>query len=148
MGIEHAKSIQEMNMMNKRFYNRVNSTQKVILARLAYINLNASKRLAEERRFTGLLVSLIDLESAMGGLKFRVISSAPHSYEIEEGLEQPEFRTYADYPKLKAWAEAKLGFVPKMGLTVHTKGSHFMKSGLDIAYEMSNDVISQELGNI
>ena len=140
-------------MMNRRFWNRVKSTNKVILARLASINLKTSQKIAEEKRFTGLLISLISLESAMGGLKFRVISSAPYSHEIEEGLKQPEFRTYAEYPKLREWAKQKLEFIPRYGLTVgsspggipHPSGLHFMSGGLEIAYQMSNNVISQEL---
>jgi len=156
MGIERVNSMQQMKSANVRFHNKVKNAQKFILATLANINHKRSIEVADRVKFSGTLSSMIELESLDGGISFRVLSSAPHSLEIEEGLKNVEFRFFSEYPKLRSWARQK--GVPEKGQGIfvgkspggvpHPNGLHFMKLGFDLAVKQSDQVISTELAKL
>ena len=160
MGTVYVKTAMEMNVQNKVFRKRVEVAHSNILRRMAQSNLKESKKFAETKRFTGELVSSINL-SQDGVLKWQVICSAPHAYEIEEGLKTREYRLFSEYPKLEAWVLEKFGYTQGKGIGVggqnkeglpsspngvpHPKGLHFMQQGFQINVTNSNSIVSQEI---
>lgn len=158
MGLQYVKNIAEMNAANRLFYKRVKAAQTRILSRMAQVNEEASEKFAAGPNniysFTGELISTIELKPH-GALKFQVICSAPHAFEIEEGLKEAEFRSYEEYPKLRPWVTDKFGWAPKEGITVGGKGSvihpsglHFMLKGFNLVYENADSLISLELNKL
>ena len=160
MGTVYVKTIAEMNVQNRLFYKRIEKAQSNILRRMAQSNLNVSRKFADTHRFTGELTSAIELNQE-GVLKWQVICSAPHAFEIEEGLKVREYRKFADYPKLEAWVLEKFGYTIGDGIGVggknrkgldsspngipHPKGLHFMQEGFNVNVTNADSIVSQEL---
>jgi len=149
------KSMREMIRLNAKHNKRSKRASRNILKRLAVLDHRMAVSIAGTRKFSGTLVSQINLNQ-INRLTIRVIASAPHAFEIEEGLKRPEFRRFSDYPKLRAWAEARLKIDPgRTGVLVggpnsriHPDGLHFMLQGAQFAYKSSPAVVSQELRKI
>ncbi len=155
MGIQYVKTAMEMSTANRLFYQRVKVAQTRILSRMARINEEVSEKVAATHKFTGELISTIEL-IPIGDLKFQVICSAPHAFEIEEGLKEPEFRSYGEYPKLKSWVVEKFGRAPGGGIIVgnspegvpHPNGLHFMFEGFKVNVQNADSLIRLELNKL
>ncbi|MHA1912434.1 MAG: hypothetical protein ACTSYA_12155 [Candidatus Kariarchaeaceae archaeon] len=169
MGVQIVNSLAEMRTANKAFWNRVRISEDNILRRLSKINNDVSVKLAETVKFKGTLVSGIKIEK-FGKISYRVISSAPHSFMIENGVPPKgdmmiggkSYVSFESTPLLKSWVREKLMtkdkgkanyFLSVGGVLVgekgfpfgHPKGLQFMKIGFDIAVQNSEAVVSEEL---
>ena len=61
MGIVYVKTAMEMNVQNRLFYKRVKEAQVRILQRMAKTNKDVSIKVAETHKFTGELISTIEI---------------------------------------------------------------------------------------
>jgi len=164
MGQETAKSMQEMNTMNRRFWNRAKTAQTRILKRLAKRNIQKSREIVKEGLIEysggGILFSSIALQP-INQIKVNVIAldygeGGEKDAEIEYGLKTKEFRKYADYPKLKGWVLDKWGHTPKGGILVgnspagipHPKGLHYFELGFKTSFAESDMIITEELNKL
>ena len=167
MGIQYVKTIQELNTANRLFFKRVEGIQSSILFRLANLNFVKSKQVAEEVKFKGVLMSMIELKP-LGKLKFQVIASAPHAYGIETGTPPIAGGGYIPLegnPLLEEWVRLKLMqidpakaeyflrrgavLVGKHGYPYgYPKGIKFMGLGAGYAVDSSVSVIAEELTKI
>lgn len=153
------KTLEELQIVNRRYFNRLNIANRNIIVKLAKVNEQVSKGMVQSLGTYpggGELINSIDTSALTGRYRIQVMASAPHAYEIEEGLKSPVFRTFAKYPKLRAWAETKLRFDPTQqgktgikvggdGSRVHPQGLKFMYGGYKASVEESDGIIVTEL---
>lgn len=167
MGTIYVKTMDEMSTLNHAFWRRTEIAKRNILQQLATINYHESKRIADEVKFKGVLSSMIEINQA-NQFKFRVIASAPHAFEIEMG--QPEhgkgqYVSFDESPLLEMWVMNKLMnvapqkakyFLNKRAVKIGGKGFpygypnglRFMENGLEVAYQISDTIISEELNKL
>lgn len=137
-----------MNFENNKFLKNNINAQKRILARLASINLAKSESILQEMKFKGTLMSLMELKSLDGGLRFQVVSSAPHSIFIEKGV-KPH---WVHKEQLNGWMESKGRqgnwlFVAKPGTKLNL-GLKYMELGMNEALNKANAVVKAEISKI
>lgn len=166
MGIQIAKSINEMNMLNRRFYETVKILQTNMLRKMADTNLWKSRIIVEKHDFKETLFSSIQLKP-MNIMKFQVIASAPHAKAIEEGLppEGPGWYYFVDHPLLEEWVINKLSkldpekaeyFRQRHAVLIgmegfpagHPAGLRFMERGILESIKESDVIIGGELNKI
>ena len=167
MGIQTVKTMSGMAMANQVFWKRAELSKRNILIRLARINLVASKKITDEVKFRGTLTSMIELNQ-INQFKVQVISSAPHSFEIEMGEPshgKGQYVSFDEDPLLEMWVKNKLMksapykakyFLNRRSVKIgdkgfpfrYPKGLRFMENGIQIAFQQSGVIVSEELSKL
>ena len=162
MGTIFVKTMTEMKVQNRLWWQRVGVAQTRALIEMAAINQIKSKEIAEQVKFTGTLMSMIQTNS-INKSKVQVIASAPHAYAIEKG--EPGVRGYVSFteePGLENWVKNKLTtfdpdkaayFLSKQAVKIGTKGFpfgypngiKFMELGYKQALVNANIILGNEL---
>ncbi|MCP3684477.1 MAG: hypothetical protein GY861_17570 [bacterium] len=146
MSYKTVTSFAELDATIRKMSLQLIAAVDVSMLRIALIGDKTAKQVAEQKKWRGTLISMINLTRKTG--KVVVTSTAPYSEEIEEGLTNAEFRTYAENPSLRTWVMEHWDWVPAKGILVHTKGIHFMKKGWIAATAQSNRIIGEEISKI
>ena len=171
MGYQRVKSIQEMNMMNKAFWDRVKNAQIRAINRLADVNVKKSKEVVTTGlvSYSGALFSSINAESLSGNTNIRVIAvdygeGDEKSAEIEYGLKNKTREWVAPVAELDRWRKHKgrvlgwnvpVGVIgkkevdvnpsPHSGGVPHPKGLHYFYLGFLEVKKQSYNIIEEEL---
>lgn len=149
MGIKQVQTFQQMIIENRLFWKRVQGLKYNMLFRMAKLNKEVSRNIAEKNKFRGILISGID-QSTVSRMKHRVISSAPHSAFMEDGV-KPH---WVHRDQLDGWIESKLPSYKGDYLLVGKsnsdlgKGIHFMLKGFNVTVQSSDRIIQEELNKI
>ena len=120
MGLVYVKTFAEMAFENTRFMQRYKNAQSRILQRSVERNEVRSKEIVKKRNFKGVLFSGINIKK-VDKLTFRLISSAPHSLWMEEGVK--EHLVHRD--QLNGWLEAKYPEYKGNAILVGRRGSPY-----------------------
>lgn len=165
MGVQYVTSFTGMIQANRLFNMRVKAMQSRILMDLSTINMIKSKQIAENAKFKGTLISLINIDRP-NSLKYRVIASAPHAEGIETG--QPKERgwiSFDEQPLLESWVREKLMnldkdkavfFLKRRAVLVgkhgypfkYPLGLQFMRLGFEHAVGLSPLIVDNEIRKI
>lgn len=167
MSTEVVKTAQQMAQANRLFQRRLKSVESSILYRLAKLDEKKSKEIAENVKFTGALIATTEL-TPLAALKFQVITSAPHAYDIEKGIAPNgpgEYVYFNEAPLLVRWVREKLrskdprkaAYFMKIGAVKvgaygypygYPTGLRFREQGFLYAVDYSDKIIVEELSKL
>lgn len=163
MVTKFVKDFKEMAMANRLFEKKKKSVNTQILIDFANLNESISEEVAEQVKFKGTLISMIDTKP-LSALKIQVLSSAQHSAAIETGVPiKSGYVSFDEQPLLESWVKNKLmgkdpqkaKYFLRMGAVKigepgsfpfgYPKGLQFMKIGFLGVVSESDKIISRKL---